>query len=173
MRLFFAILLEEEVKDGLCACMDEMRQKRIRANYSLRENLHMTLAFLGETCRMGSVKKAMDQAAGQPFTLQTTGLSSFRSQGGALVYANLNPVPELMATQKNLFEALCSEGFELKQQEFRPHITIARRAYFPSGIQLSDFDCSGLFMKAAKISLMKSERIGGKLSYSELLSRKL
>ena len=46
MRLFLAIELSDAVKNQLCAAMDTLRANARSGNFTRRENLHLTLAFL-------------------------------------------------------------------------------------------------------------------------------
>ena len=48
MRLFIAINFDEETKQSIIAVQRRLREWG-RGNFSHPENLHLTLAFLGET----------------------------------------------------------------------------------------------------------------------------
>ena len=48
MRLFLAINFPEGVKNALSSGMTALARRGVRANWSRRENLHLTLEFLGE-----------------------------------------------------------------------------------------------------------------------------
>ena len=48
MRLFIAILFEEKIINALTQFQDNLKAKGVKGNYSRRENLHITLAFIGE-----------------------------------------------------------------------------------------------------------------------------
>jgi len=48
MRLFIAINFSSETKKQLMALCDELRKTSIQGRFSLQENLHLTLAFIGE-----------------------------------------------------------------------------------------------------------------------------
>ena len=48
MRLFIAIPFSEEFKGELIRVQNEMRANGVRGNFSRAENLHVTVAFLGE-----------------------------------------------------------------------------------------------------------------------------
>ena len=61
MRLFYAILLSEEMKQALVGAQDFLRAQGIQGNYTRRENLHLTLAFLGETDRLSAARRAAEQ----------------------------------------------------------------------------------------------------------------
>ena len=49
MRLFVAILLSEPVKDMLMQTIRQLQSAVLDGRFSRRENLHLTLAFLGES----------------------------------------------------------------------------------------------------------------------------
>ena len=46
MRLFYAILLSEEVLDALMYAQERLRAETVGGRLSRRENLHLTLSFL-------------------------------------------------------------------------------------------------------------------------------
>ena len=48
MRLFIAIQLDERVKNALEHMQTALRKQRVAGNYTRAENLHLTLAFIGE-----------------------------------------------------------------------------------------------------------------------------
>ncbi len=48
MRLFLAILLSDEMKDALIHTQNRWYDAGVRGNYTAEENLHLTLAFIGE-----------------------------------------------------------------------------------------------------------------------------
>lgn len=48
MRLFIAIQLSDEMKKALVACMHDLKKQGVEGNYVPAQNLHLTLAFIGE-----------------------------------------------------------------------------------------------------------------------------
>ena len=48
MRLFIAIRLSDDMRRALLAAQDALRKRGVRGNYTKPENLHLTLAFIGE-----------------------------------------------------------------------------------------------------------------------------
>lgn len=48
MRLFIAIQLDPQMKEELTDLQLYMKRLGVRGNYSHEENLHLTLAFIGE-----------------------------------------------------------------------------------------------------------------------------
>ena len=71
MRLFVAILLPDSIRDGLMNAEDVLRRQG-DGNFTLRENLHLTLAFLGETSNLRGAVRAIHavHAAQLPLTLE-------------------------------------------------------------------------------------------------------
>ena len=170
MRLFVAILLPEPVKDALCRGISALKEQG-GGNFTRRENLHLTLAFLGETTKYREAVKALQTVQAAPFqlTLQKTG------NFGPLIWAGAEAVPALMALQEQTAQALRSAGFRLDEKNFRPHLTLCRqfapydrldRRRVEQAIGVPSF-------RVEKISLMNSERLNGKLTYTEVYSRKL
>ena len=48
MRLFIAVPLAEDMKKALVACMHDLKRQGVEGNYVPAQNLHLTLAFIGE-----------------------------------------------------------------------------------------------------------------------------
>ncbi len=49
MRLFYAITFEETVRRRLSDIQNALRTQTMRGNFTLFDNLHLTLVFIGET----------------------------------------------------------------------------------------------------------------------------
>jgi 2'-5' RNA ligase len=89
MRLFYAIGFDETVIEALAETQRLLREQAIRGNFTLRENLHLTLAFMGELdkSRVGALLRAREQAALIPFELIIRGVGRFARDGGDIVWA--------------------------------------------------------------------------------------
>ena len=48
MRLFFALQFDEKTVEAIAAVQDRLAEAAQNARLSRRENLHLTMAFLGE-----------------------------------------------------------------------------------------------------------------------------
>ena len=48
MRLFISINLDDHMCDAVSAVRRDMERLGVRGNFTRRENLHLTLAFIGE-----------------------------------------------------------------------------------------------------------------------------
>ena len=71
MRLFVALVPPEGLRRDLERRGEELRGLCRRGRVVPWENIHLTLAFLGETDRRDAVERAMGRAAGAPFSLHT------------------------------------------------------------------------------------------------------
>lgn len=174
MRLFIAVNFQNEVKDSLCGCIERLKENSVRGNFTRRENLHLTLAFLGETPRADSAKRAMDAAAGVPFELSIGGFGRFR-RGGDIYWVGVEHSAALTALQASLCGELRREGFSLETREFKPHLTLGREVSLVPGFDREAFARAipPMHMRVEKISLMKSERLNGRLTYTELYAKQL
>ena len=168
MRLFVAILLEQPVREALACAMSRLPLERGRL--TPRENLHLTLAFLGETSRLPAAREALGRVEFSPFRLTLEGMGRFRRGGGDLIWAGAAPCPPLLDLQRALSGALTAAGFSLESRPFRPHLTLAREAVLSPGAGLE-----GLLPPADqqvdRISQMRSERGNGRMIYTPLAHR--
>ena len=87
MRLFIAINFDDTELDAFEAARERLRAQAGAANYSRRENLHLTLAFLGEQppARMGEISGAMLKATKKvPGVDEAAGGARRRTEGERL-----------------------------------------------------------------------------------------
>ena len=160
MRLFVAILLSEEMKDALIAAQNEMYDRGVRGNFSPEENLHLTLAFIGELPDAEPVFDALEEITFTPFQLTLEGLGCF----GDLRWAGLRESAPLEAVARRLRRALAEHGVPFDKKRFSPHITLLRRASGPMpGIELRPAS-----MTVTAISLMRSDRGRNGMIYTEI-----
>ncbi len=169
MRLFVAVNLKSDTRSRLMALRDELRSRSNRGSFVAEENLHLTLAFLGE-CDLeqtAAAKSAMDSVDITPFTLSVERLGRFQRQGGDIWWAGLREDKGLLDLQRDLTDRLIGLGFTLDRRKYSPHITLGRRVLtdaMPRRVNP--------FGETARIiDLMKSERTDGKLTYTSIYRR--
>lgn len=175
MRLFTAVLFQAQLLDRIYGARQNLQDYALRGNFTNKENLHLTLVFLGEVGKTGLVIDAMDQVQAPPFSLQIGGLGRFRRQGGDIYWLGVRQTPGLLAAQSQLAQALRQRGFPVESRPYTPHLTLGREVEMKPEFDPKAFEKSLLpmEMQAEKISLMKSERVGGRLTYTELYARPL
>ena len=102
MRLFLAIQLSPAVREALLTAQDALRRQG-RGSFPPPENLHLTLAFLGEQppARMGEISGAMLKATKNApgFELRFDRAGRFRREGGDIWWLGAAESPELTKLQ--------------------------------------------------------------------------
>ena len=130
-----------------------------------------TLAFIGETNHAAGVLQAMQDSRPESFEMTISGrIGRFRQNGGDIVWAGTAENPPLAEYAGRLADALRQKGFQIESRAFKPHITLGLQVVLPDRAEL---DIKPLSMKCDRISLMRSDRIAGKLVYTEIRSIKV
>ena len=162
MRLFIAINFNNDTRSQLIALRDELRSKSQRGNFSSPENLHLTLAFIGEVSpkKIGTIKTIMNTVTFAPFTATIDQLGTFSR--GMLWWAGLCEDKQLMDLQREVEHKLALCGFEMDGRKYRPHITLGREIV----TDIRPWQIEPFGETVSSIDLMKSERISGKLTYT-------
>ena len=124
MRLFVAIELSDAVKDALIEAQNRMYDRGVRGSYTQEENLHLTLAFIGEYAEAEPVVDALSAVSFSAFVLALDGFGCF----GDLWWAGLRASPALDALARRVRYALAEQGIPFDRKRFSPHITLLRKA---------------------------------------------
>ncbi|MDO4805014.1 MAG: RNA 2',3'-cyclic phosphodiesterase [Lachnospiraceae bacterium] len=161
MRLFIAIKFSDEIKKALISTMHDLKKNNVGGSYSPADNLHLTLAFIGETKDVEGVKKALGAAPFAPFMLTLTDMGNF----GDILWVGAKGGQKLKAYVKALRDKLDAADIRYDRKKFEPHITLVRKAsnVHPQGVTVPKKE-----MMVKRISLMKSEQKNGKMVYTEI-----
>jgi len=171
MRLFIAINFEMETKNKLLSLRDELQSVSSRGNFSLPENIHLTLVFLGEcdAKQTSAAKTALDLISFEPFEMEIDRLGRFRRDDGDLWWVGVRESKPLLDLQRSLTDLLGQyvKGVTIDKRKYSPHITLGRKvAADASPRQIVPFGET-----VSRIDLMKSERINGKLTYTAIYEK--
>lgn len=161
MRLFIAIRLDDHVRDALTAVQTSLRAGRVGGNYTKIENLHLTLAFIGEYGDPDRVLDVMRSVPFEPIPIRLQGFGSF----GDLYWCGLARQDALTAYVRRLRRALAEADIPYDRKRFSPHITLLRRA---TADRLPGVAVPDAAMTAERVSLMRSERGRNGMVYTEL-----
>ena len=166
MRLFIAINLNDEMKESLIGIQHTMRAYGMRGNATVPENMHLTLAFIGDYDDPEYVKSVVDSIEIKPFDIKLSGIGAFKD----LWWVGLENSAPLQAVARRLRRALAEADIPFDRKKFSPHITIIRRAKgsmtdVPEG-EINQY--FGTSMTADHISLMRSDRGKSGMIYTEL-----
>lgn len=172
-RLFVAINLTKEIADSLYSSALLLKKHSFYANISRKENLHLTLAFIGETDNIRSATEALKNISASPFELTFEGYGEFSSRDGNICFAKTVPLRTLEDLAKKVRKNLTDKGFSIDTKLFKAHITLCRQfSPAPSfSKDIMNFALNKQSMYVSSISLMRSDRINGKLIYTEIYKK--
>lgn len=124
IRAFVGIPLPEAVADELEAAQAGMPAGREVPH----ENMHITLAFLGEHPEpvIEEAHHALDAVRCPGFALRIEGLGMFGGARPRVLFAEVPPEPGLTRLHRKVLRAVHQAGMELARQRFHPHVTLAR-----------------------------------------------
>lgn len=160
MRLFIAINLSPEMQNALTDAQRAMYHRGVRGNFTPEENLHLTLAFIGEYPDADAVMDALSSVTFTPFDLALDGVGRF----GELWWAGLRESAALTAVVRRVRRALAEGGIPFDRKRFTPHITLIRKASRDAaGITIAPET-----MTVRTVSLMSSRRGRNGMIYTEI-----
>ena len=161
MRLFIAIQLSDEIKKALVGYMHDLKKQGVEGNYVPAQNLHLTLAFIGEYRDPEQVKRILASVPLPAFRLALSEKGNF----GNILWAGVKGNQKLKTYVRDLRAALKNAGIPFEDDRFTPHITLIRKvsARSPYQVHLPKAE-----MEVKRASLMKSETKNGKVTYREV-----
>ena len=154
MRLFLAFALSGAMRNALQEVQDDLRRAGVRGNYTPPENLHLTLAFIGEYPAPEPVMDALQNLRFEPVDLMLDRLGAFDS----VWWAGLKENGELRHLAEQLRRALAAAGSPYDRKRFSPHITLIRSPRWEKPLDLGAAAVPQCRMRAEEISLMCSTR---------------
>ncbi len=125
MRLFVAVDFPDAIKTRLLALKTDIPTAR----WVGRDQMHLTLFFIGETERVQAVKDVLAGVKAAPFDLMMQGVGRFppgQKKPPRVLWVGLNAQPALSDLHRQVTAALVGLGFPAEERPFSPHITLAR-----------------------------------------------
>ncbi|MEM7112249.1 MAG: RNA 2',3'-cyclic phosphodiesterase [Chloroflexota bacterium] len=134
MRTFIAIELPVYVQEQSVGMIEELKPQfpRRTVRWVRREQLHLTLAFLGETAvsTLPALYQILDKCAYQtkPFTLQLGEMGCFPNcRKPRVLWVGLKGELEpLRKLQSDVVRAIKPLGWEPEKRPYSPHLTLGR-----------------------------------------------
>ena len=175
MRLFIGLELPADMRRELDGLSKLLRERSCGGRFVPQENFHLTLQFLGETDDLAGAVSAMREACRgiRPFRLGLGRYGYFEKTASGNHRVSLVTVTgdtgELGVLRETLASALADNGFPRDRSRFMPHITLGRNVEHDELVaeELKGFPLSSS-MTVTGITLFKSSRINGRLTYSPL-----
>ena len=164
MRLFLAIQFDEPMVRALTEFQEKLRAFGVRGRFSPPENLHLTLAFIGEYGEPEAVMEAAASVAFRPVCLRLDGVGNF----GNLYWAGLAKDEALSAYVGKLRRALAAREIPYDRKRFFPHVTLVRGAAFHGESAWPQVEPPQGETEARGVSLMRSDRGKHGMIYTEI-----
>lgn len=134
MRLFLAIMLDDALKDELCMIQKRLQIQGVKGRFTPRENMHLTLAFIGEYNDPEFVSDVLSKVSLEPVRLVIDGFGSF----GDTYWIGVKEDVGLANNVRRIRKALSDSSIPFDRKKFSPHMTIARKIeyqkHFPADV---------------------------------------
>jgi RNA 2',3'-cyclic 3'-phosphodiesterase len=131
LRLFVALEIPDLAKDVAEEAFDPWRVEFPKARWVPRENMHVTLKFLGRTWPrlVDWVPERIGEAAAEfePFETRLLGVGSFPSaKRGRAIWAGFEDDEHRSTDLAGAIDASLEDEFEPEKRPFHAHLTMAR-----------------------------------------------
>ncbi len=131
MRTFFCLELPKSLKREIRETVNSIDSPAY-VKWVSRENLHITLKFLGDVNRkeVPEIKRKAKKSSARisPFGMTIDKLSGFPNPGFPKViwFGSGSPPGEIFRLQEDLESRLEDLGFEKEKRDYVPHVTLGR-----------------------------------------------
>ena len=124
MRLFAALSIPKSVAQSLMLIQGGVPGAR----WQMREQLHITLRFIGEVANqdVGLIDEMLAGIIADGFTLQLHGVGQFGNKQVNSLWAGVRPSPALDHLARKVDNAIRRIGQPQDAHPFKPHVTVAR-----------------------------------------------
>lgn len=164
MRIFIGIKLDDCLEE-IIKIQEGLKLLDPEANYTKKDNIHMTLAFLGELLERDvlKLKNILDRIDYFSFEIETLKVKRMRD----MLILEVKPETALLDLQSILEENLRRAGFYLENRKFYPHITLSRKT------KINVDKVYKLKSAVREMIIFSSERSENGLTYRPLHIKKL
>ena len=162
MRLFIAIQFNDEIIEAINELQEDLRDQGMEGHYLPSENLHLTLAFIGEYGDPDEVMDALEESDFRPLSISLEGVGNF----GDIFWAGISENRALMSYVKRLRKVLSDHRIPFDRKRFNPHITLVRKAVYNKGLPTVSIHNKEMLVE--RISLMRSDRGKHGMIYTEV-----
>lgn len=164
MRLFIAIPFDPPVLDALSAAQSSLKSRGVRGGYTPRQNLHMTIAFLGEVRDPRPVIDALERVPLPQGSMRFEKTEMFRD----VLVCTLCVDPSVRQYVQDLRTELENSGIGFDRKPFRPHVTLVRRTVFSADKpeNLLHDSLQDLQIPVRRVCLMRTDFVDGRPKYT-------
>lgn len=163
MRLFAAVLPDDEMRAALSVLQQSLKEQNVTGRYIDPEQLHVTLAFIGEYGSPQKVADALEEIVFEPFVIRAGGLAMFHDICVCTIEGE--GLARLSAAVRR---TLAAHDIPFDRKKFTAHVTLIRRAAFRKDNAYPEMEVPGYEMTVSGFSLMRSDRTKKGMSYTEV-----
>jgi len=147
MRLFTALA----IPDAVAATLWPLQGGVPGARWQTREQLHLTLRFIGEVDGRdaAAIDDALSAISAPAFTLELKGVGSFGGRVPRDLWSGVAVCEPLHHLQRKIESALQRIGLEPDGRKFTPHVTLARLKGASNGVVQEYLAHHGLYASPA------------------------
>jgi 2'-5' RNA ligase len=131
MRLFVAL----SIPDNVASTMFLIQSGVPGAKWQTREQLHLTLRFIGEVDGRdaNAIDDALSAIASAPFSLSLKGVGEFGAKNPRALWTGVSDPAAVTHLARKVETAMQRIGFPAEERKFTPHVTLARLRGAPAG----------------------------------------
>ena len=155
MRQFIALTFNSSFKEELVHIMDTLKEEGIQGKYYNPDNLHMTLAFFGETNRQDKIMEIIQSIPFPEITITINRIGHFKK----IYWVGIQENSELDTYVNTLRNTLKEHDIPFDEKPFYPHITILRKA------EEGDRTLQEVSTKDIKVELLQAHYLEEGLKY--------
>lgn len=155
MRQFIALTFNSSFKEELVHIMDTLKEEGVQGKYYNPDNLHMTLAFFGETNRQNEIMEIIQSIPFPEITITINRIGHFKK----IYWVGIQENSELDTYVNTLRNALKEHNIPFDEKPFYPHITILRKA------EEGDRTLQEVSTKDIKVELLQAHYLEEGLKY--------
>ncbi len=164
MRLFIAINFDEDSIAEIESFQKDLMDIGIKGNFTPSENLHLTVAFIGEYGNPDDIIDIMEEVPFDPFSIRIEKIELHRD----MYFAIMTNHPSLQSYVRRIRRELANAGIPFDKKAFLPHVTLVRKATFTEKHPLIECIGSDYAIPVQSVSLMRSERGKRGMVYTEI-----
>lgn len=170
MRLFVALDIDAAIRDRIAAFRDEMGTVAPAVRWVGPETFHITLQFLGETEQLEAIKSALNTINAPAVPLNFRGAGFFPNPNRARVFwVGIESDANLQYLVNEIGVALAPLGFKREQEEYHPHLTLARAGSGRPHSKPGDKAAPGLQPVRAKLEAVAPPEFGTMTAHEFIL----
>jgi 2'-5' RNA ligase len=178
-RLFIAVNCDDKIKKQLLSVQERIKTLSLKGKFSLPQNLHLTLVFIGETPddKIQLISSVIEKALKPPvapFTLTFSEVGCFKHSNKELWWIGTDRndmyLDTLKIIRQRITSALSLEGIRFDNRPFKAHITLGREIKHELPIIIPKQE---IIFPVNRISLMNSEHVNRVLTYTEISGQDL